>query len=302
MRRSIALVLAALAAVAAVAGSAAAYVRSIDSVTGACLYWTRRELHWSLNEKATPEAPLELVERALVRGFQAWTDAACSDVALVYDGRTSRADVGFDPGRTDQVNLVVWREKDCDERGVVPDGDPCGADPSPFACADKYGCWSHTSSIIALTTTNYNRNTGVIVDGDVEFNGALRFTAFEEEDLPKCPVSLGSCTETDVQNAAAHEAGHLLGLAHTPDADATMFASAPAGETKKRTLAADDAAGLCEIYPSGAVPATCTPSGRITITQTGSSRTGCTSAGATALGPVALLAAWLVRRRRAQTA
>jgi hypothetical protein len=297
MRRLLAPSLA-VAVLAALAGSAAAYVRSVDSVTGACLYWTRRELRWTLNEKATHEAPIELVERALVKGFEAWTDVACSDVAFTYDGRTRRADVGFDPSRSDQINLVVWREKDCNEPGVVPDNDPCGKDPSPFACADKYGCWSHTGSIIALTTTNYNRNTGVIVDADIEFNGALRYSAFEEDDLPKCPVTVGSCTDTDVQNAATHEVGHLLGLAHTPDAEATMFASAPAGETKKRTVAEDDTGGLCAIYPSGGPPATCTPSGRITITQTSSSHTGCASAGASALAAAALLA----RRRRGKKA
>jgi hypothetical protein len=181
---------------------------------------------------------------------------------------------------------------------VVPQGDACGNDPNPFACADKYGCWSHTGSIIALTTTNYNRNTGVIVDGDIEFNGALRYTAFEEDSLPKCPVSVGSCTDTDIQNATTHEVGHLLGLAHTPEADATMFASAPAGETKKRTLAKDDTTGVCEIYPSGGPPATCTPSGHVTITQTGSSRTGCASAEASLVA----IAALLVRRRRAKMA
>jgi len=48
----------------------------------------------------------------------------------------------------------------------------------------------------------------------------------------------------DVQNVAAHEWGHVFGLAHTGDAheadkDQTMFASAPPKETRKQTLEAD---------------------------------------------------------------
>jgi MYXO-CTERM domain-containing protein len=54
-----------------------------------------------------------------------------------------------------------------------------------------------------------------------------------------------------VRNTVTHEVGHFLGLDHTPIEAATMFATAPRGETAKRDLHQDDIDGLCAIYPQG---------------------------------------------------
>ena len=90
-------------------------------------------------------------------------------------------------------------------------------------------------------------------------------------------------TSMDLQNAITHEMGHFLGLDHTcynplspgttgrpidstgtpvPDCDVatrdvqdtTMYPSAMPGDTQKRTLAPDDRAGVCGIYPVGDAP------------------------------------------------
>jgi hypothetical protein len=55
----------------------------------------------------------------------------------------------------------------------------------------------------------------------------------------------------DLQNIATHELGHALGLADLYDDTATeqtMYGYATEGETKKRTLAAGDIAGVKELY------------------------------------------------------
>lgn len=275
-----------------------AYVRTADSRSGACLFWPTREVRWVLNEKGSADASFGAVRAALQRSFAAWADADCSDLAFRDDGPTPRIDTRFDRAAADNVNLVVWREREC--ALAAPPGDPCftvtaRSEPS---CADLYDCWDHGPGIIALTSMNYGSSSGVIWDGDVEFNGApdangleFRFTASLAEG-PVCatPADTG-CVATDVQNTATHEIGHLLGFAHTPVADATMFASAPFGETGKRSLAEDDLAALCETYPTGAPPATCTPSGRIAVVPD----EGCAAAPAGLLG---LLPLALVRRRR----
>ena len=67
----------------------------------------------------------------------------------------------------------------------------------------------------------------------------------------------------DLRNSITHEVGHLIGLDHPPNtprnAESTMFASAPACETKKRSLAQDDIDGICMIYPSGMPNQQCYP-------------------------------------------
>jgi hypothetical protein len=56
----------------------------------------------------------------------------------------------------------------------------------------------------------------------------------------------------DLQSMMTHESGHFLGLAHTPDMDASMWAYQQDGSTSKRILAVDDMAGICAIYlPNG---------------------------------------------------
>jgi hypothetical protein len=282
---------------------AAAYIRTTDGDTGVCLFWPRRDLHWSLNEAGTADVPMEELESALERSFQAWSDEECSDLSFVYDGRTERGDVGFDSKATDNFNLIIFRDRSCS--AVVPSGDPCESDADPFACANAYGCWAHSTSVIALTTTSYNRHVGNVVDADMEFNASpsgggtrFRFTATTAT-TPACTRSdQQDCVDTDLQNTATHEAGHFFGLSHSPEADATMYASAPMGETSKRSLDADDVQGLCDIYPAGGPPTTCTPSGRIVVApSSASSSSGCASVSASAW-LLAALGAGLRRRRR----
>jgi MYXO-CTERM domain-containing protein len=105
-----------------------------------------------------------------------------------------------------------------------------------------------------------------------------------------------NCISIDVQNTVTHEAGHTLGLAHSSDASATMAASAPAGETAKRTLHADDLAGICAIYPRGAQ--TTTSLGDPIRLEPAGSGCGCSSGRgglASALWPLLLVA--LAKRR-----
>jgi hypothetical protein len=56
--------------------------------------------------------------------------------------------------------------------------------------------------------------------------------------------------EVDPTALITHELGHWLGMSHTPDPYATMYyASLPYG--LQATLAGDDKAGICTLYPSG---------------------------------------------------
>jgi hypothetical protein len=97
---------------------------------------------------------------------------------------------------------------------------------------------------------------------------ALTCTAYGQGTPPDA-----ACAYVDLQNTVTHEVGHFLGLAHPCSttggaaglpscsaplpagetvayAERTMSPSTQPGETRKRTLSADDIAGICDIYPA----------------------------------------------------
>lgn len=97
-----------------------------------------------------------------------------------------------------------------------------------------------TGDYIAVT---YNFGWASINESDISFNSNYNWN---------CQGS-PSWTEMDVQNIATHELGHSLGLGHTSYSDATMYAYANYGETKKRDLHWDDIDGIEYLYPGALV-------------------------------------------------
>jgi len=55
-----------------------------------------------------------------------------------------------------------------------------------------------------------------------------------------------------------HEVGHLIGLDHTPDFSATMYAGYEPGTTEQRSIEEDDLLAVCAAYPPER-DATCAP-------------------------------------------
>ncbi|HXI03179.1 MAG TPA: matrixin family metalloprotease, partial [Candidatus Saccharimonadales bacterium] len=55
----------------------------------------------------------------------------------------------------------------------------------------------------------------------------------------------------DVETVVTHEAGHVLGLEHSPVMGATMYSRLSAGTVSQISLADDDIYGACAIYPDG---------------------------------------------------
>jgi MYXO-CTERM domain-containing protein len=185
----------------------------------------------------------------------------------------------------------------------------CPSDPAA-ACYDP--------AALAITSVFVNKKDGKIRDADIEVNAKN----FVWADLDVEPSAQG---KQDLQNALAHEMGHLIGLDHTcvpagtpppipvdndgnevPDCETapqavretTMFASAIPGDKEKRTLAPDDIAAVCAIYPVANDPM---------IYITGNEDTSaCACAldgdgrGAGAVVPILGMLAALVLRRRAR--
>jgi hypothetical protein len=100
--------------------------------------------------------------------------------------------------------------------------------------------WPHVNALenIALTTVTFDRDTGEIFDADMEINTA-------EYDITTGDANV----DYDLLSILTHEAGHFLGLAHSDDQEATMFAVYSAGSTDFRSLSPDDDAAICDAYP-----------------------------------------------------
>jgi len=139
------------------------------------------------------------------------------------------------------INLALMEESSTCDAPLYRDG---SGNVNSVAFVFDWAERMYDPNAFALTTVWHRRSTGEILDADMDMN---------ERRGPYGVCPDGGCTErvVDLENVVTHEMGHYLGLAHSQEVEATMFASAVAGETIKRDLHADDVAGLCEIYPPG---------------------------------------------------
>lgn len=139
--------------------------------------------------------------------------------------------------------------------------------------------WGPQSGSVLAVTCSWYSTTGSpyrpAVEFDMEFDPDWNWTT-------------GSPTQVDLQSVALHEFGHALGLNHSSDGSAVMFASYPSG-AQKRQPTADDIQGLNAIYGAGEATPTPSPSPSPTSTPTatstptpGSSPTPTVPGGATA--------------------
>ncbi|MBI4606834.1 MAG: matrixin family metalloprotease [Planctomycetes bacterium] len=94
---------------------------------------------------------------------------------------------------------------------------------------------------LAVTSYTYNRFTRLFVSATVTFDTAEIWGL-----LPESCVATGS--SFDVQAVGAHEAGHVVGLAHVSDSLQTMYTYGSAGKTLGRTLGRGDQAGIDKLY------------------------------------------------------
>lgn len=310
-------------------GGAYAFVRETtvrgDPAAGKCLYWGSRTVPYRVNATSAAAPPLrpacptcapcqnaDAAVTLVAATLPAWNGAtqsggaqACTDFNLQYNGTTTQVALG-----NDGTNLIVFRTGWCSNTAVVPQNDACRG--TVGACGAKYNCWEHDASgTIGLTTITYATSTGEILDADIEYHGwdgntpanGYYMTCASSPSCGSPPFGQANCTSVDVGSVALHEAGHVVGLDHTcyypaPHNSCTpnsvMQPTIPSGTTR-RTLDADDVAGVCTIYPRGAATVTCASSGGGEETSSGG---GCSSGGQGGLIALAAAAMGVFRMRR----
>lgn len=103
----------------------------------------------------------------------------------------------------------------------------------------------NASSGSAIATTYWWSSGSSIVDADMVFwDGAFRFFT----------GSTGCSGGFYIEDIAAHEFGHVLGLGHSTSLVATMYPSVSSCDMRNRTLDADDIAGVTALYPPPKAP------------------------------------------------
>jgi uncharacterized protein (TIGR03382 family) len=266
-------------------GSGTRCVPELEEDCGIALRWKERCIGFSVQRDGSRSFSAELLAELVTQAFSVWGEAGCDggrphflvkrQADAVCAGPEYNFDFNADKGN---ANVVMFRDDDW---------------PYP-----------EFESGLALTTVTYDVNTGEIYDADIEINTSG--TEFSTSD---------TAVTYDLLTTIQHETGHFLGIAHSPDTDATMQAVASYGTVARRALTADDVAAVCDAYPpeEPALQASCSPMphdfspycNQDLPEKSGSEPAdGCSTSPAPAGGgaPLALAAmiagAWTLRRRR----
>jgi hypothetical protein len=182
------------------------------------LWWPTSCVSYATNKTGTQDWDPADTRLVIKRAFEAWTDVPCADAASArmtfqelepVDCKRSQYDKGGP-----NVNVVLFQDDD----------------------------WSYPSidGTIAKTSVTYNDETGEIYDADIQVNTAFNTVTMTDEPMK---------VEYDLQSILTHEVGHFIGLAHSPDPAAVMFATYRPGSLTGRELTPDDVSAVCAVYP-----------------------------------------------------
>ena len=151
---------------------------------------------------------------AIEAAFKAWTDVPTASIVMQSAGLSDNSG-----SFCDGTSKIVFN----DPQNQVTDPTSCGG----VLAVGGY-CAGGGSKVVNGVT--FSR----VVEGDIIFNNGWTNCSF--------------WNKTNLAEVATHELGHTIGLAHSTDASATMYAYAHF-DGRGASLKADDAAGVSFIYP-----------------------------------------------------
>lgn len=264
----------------ACAGSASAYCRTTtvpipagyDPTQNGCigngtpLVWPSMPVTYEIEQEASSQIDLADATAILDCSFAKWSQVACSAV---------------DP--TQHPDLSFRNEGPTDAGYAACEAGPCGftAEDAPHVILFRDSVWPYSdpTNTLALTTVTYGVETGHIFAADTEINTTPGHLISSSTPAPGAAYSL--------EAIMTHEAGHFIGLAHSPLSTAVMYAYY---QKDAITLTSDDTDGICAAYPIPGPSKGC---------SAGASNPGAGGAGAVALALA--VGASVARRRRRST-
>jgi MYXO-CTERM domain-containing protein len=190
------------------------------------LYWKNACVSYDLQKEASRQVSYDAAANAIALAFTRWTSSTCATNGM----GTSRVAIDVRDLGPVNCNSVQYNQ----------------SGPNQHVIAFRDDAWPHqdSSNTLALTTVTFDPDTGEIYDADVEINSHdVMLTVVQ---TPTDPVPPGGY---DFLSIVTHEMGHFLGMAHSADTHATMFAHYTPGSTAMRLLTQDDVTGICTIYP-----------------------------------------------------
>jgi hypothetical protein len=213
------------------------------------IWWRNSCVSYDVQEDASRQVPYDTAVQDFATAFSKWTSVSCADAAL-GSGAVSIQVVNLGPVACDQVQY----NRDQGNQHVIIFHDTDWPYPDDMV------------NTLGLTTITFDPHTGEIYDADMEINATVPLTV-------SGPVPPDGY---DFLSIITHETGHFLGMAHSADELATMYAHYTQGSTSMRNLTSDDTSGICSIYApdgmrevaaavesSGTVPSqTCDPTPR----------------------------------------
>jgi Matrixin len=190
-------------------------------IEGAPVFWASSCLTISIQGDGAPHAGVDYAatKASVERAVQAWTSVECPggghpSIQVKVEGPVTCNESEYNTDKRN-ANVVMFRD-----------------DVWPYA--------GQSQDTLGFTRVHFEPDTGELYDADIELNAVAEPLSVDRE--PKS-------SEADLDSIVTHEVGHLLGLNHTRDVEATMVGGYVDGTFELRTPARDDIEGICTIYP-----------------------------------------------------